>query len=63
MGRANSKGVTGTDQGRIRTSAGTATRAYPKPIEPCMTAPIATAREMMTIIAIPVAPPHFERSS
>src|ERR687898_2604208 len=61
MGRANSKGVTGTDQGRIRTSAGTATRAYPKPIEPCMTAPIATAREMIAIIAMSDAPPRSER--
>jgi hypothetical protein len=57
MGRARSKGVTGTDHGRSRTSAGTATRAYPKPIEPCMTAPIATAREMITMAAMSDAPP------
>jgi hypothetical protein len=63
MGRARSKGVTGTDHGRSKISAGTATRAYPQPIEPCMTAPIATAKERITISAIIDAPPRLERSS
>jgi hypothetical protein len=63
MGRARSKGATGTDHGRRRTSAGTATRAYPKPIEPCMMAPIATAKERITIAAISDAPPRLERPS
>ncbi|MGI8858680.1 MAG: hypothetical protein ACR2HO_00755 [Rubrobacteraceae bacterium] len=43
IGRAKKRGVTGTAHGNSSTIAGTATRAYPNPIEPWITAPAATA--------------------